>query len=119
MKKALLEKAQDLIDDIEEPTPEEMKTMREIKKAASNPNVDSSEMLRVAVGREKLTEAEADSVELALAGETVERLETKVAMAERRKPVRVASRGTRRKGKKGKPVKVASLTKTKKGKKRA
>jgi hypothetical protein len=112
MKKMLLEKAQDLIEDLEDPTPEERKTMHEIEKAASNPSVDSSEMLRIAVGRENLTEDEASSVELALAGETVDRLETKVAVAGTRKPVNVASRG--RKGKK--PIEVASLERKKKEK---
>lgn len=118
MKRVLLEKAQDLIEGLEDPTPEEKNTMREIQKAASNPSVNSSKMLRVAVGRKKLTEDEASSIELALVGETVDKLETRVAMAaERKKPVRVASRGSR-KEKRGKPVKVASLTRSKRGKKR-
>jgi len=117
MKKVLLEKAQDLLKELEEPTPQEEKTMKNIEKAATNPNTSTGEMLRMALGG-KVKSEDIERAELALAGETVDKLEVRIAMAGGERPVKVArtSPGKRKRGKK-KPVKVARLSPEKREKK--
>ncbi|MBD3398353.1 hypothetical protein GF412_04010 [Candidatus Micrarchaeota archaeon] len=95
LKEKLLKEAEELLEDLEEPTEKEKKEIENIRKAAGSEDVEYSEMLALALGEDD--EEILEAVELALVAQTVDELKTRVASAEKKKPVKVAR--AERKGK--------------------
>jgi hypothetical protein len=100
MKEIILKRANELYKRLDAPSKEEKDSMQEIEKAAINPDIDTVGMIKIAVGEENINTEETGALMVAVAGELLERLETRVAMLDKRRgvePVKLAHAQTRKK----------------------